>query len=401
MRVIRDTPARAPTREGAGRPDVTFWQSGPLERDIASAYRGGMRHALLGLALFAGCTSSEFTFTDSVNSRVFEFKPRAEFGDELSVPYVLGAEFEVYIEDNERETDFAGWKIETTNDKVLRFRDAPYGLGEHTIALDVAAAGEGTAELLLRDPQGEIRGSAAVEVMRPTRAKLFAAPIYALDNPDFRGEVAGPRILVGGTATFAVEYLHRDTKLQGSTRIVAEGSDRLDAVVRHSELADTRNWLQLTVAGEGRHQAVLKLGDTVVEEVQVEGVGPSAIAGIEMIDGDAGTPDELAGEWLLVAQAVGEDKRPIYGVDFEWDLPGRAFEIPGDIFVFEHDPEEQFQRVTARAYGVEAAISVRAAAGEPASSNDTSLTCSVTGDAPSSGWLLALVLLGLRRRRGA
>lgn len=357
-----------------------------------------MRFALLGLALLAGCTS-EFTFTDSVNSKLFEFKPRAEFGDELSVPYVLGAEFEVFIEDNEGETDFVGWNIESTNADVLRFREAPYSLGAHTIAIDVAAAGEGTAELLLRDPSGEIRGSAAVEVLRPTRAKLFAAPIYALENPDFRGETAGPRILVGGTATFAVEYLHRDTRLQGATKIRAEGDASLEAAVRHSELADNRNWLQLTVGALGRQRAALLLGDQVVEEIVVEGVGPGAIAGIELIDGDANTPDELAGEWLLVAQAVSEDKTPVYGVDFEWELPGHgSFEVPGDVFVYEHDPDEQFKRVTARAYGVDAAISVRAAAGEPASSNDASMTCSVAGGA-SSSWLLALVLLGLRRRR--
>lgn len=352
---------------------------------------------LLGFALLAACTS-EFTFSDSVNSRLFEIKPRAEFGDELSTPYVVGAEFEVFVEDNEGETDFAGWKIESTNPRVLRLRDEPYRMGEHIVGLDVEAAGEGAAELLLRDNFGEIRGSAAVEVLRPTRAKLFAAPIYALENPDFRGEVARPRILAGGTATFAVEYLHDDIRLQGSTKIRAEGTDALEAAVRSSELAHNRNWLQLTVAREGEHAAELWLGETMVERVTVDGVGPAAIAGIELIDSDPATPDELAGEWLLVAQAVSEDKQPVYGVDFEWTLAEfGAYVVPGDVFVYEHDDQEQFRRVTARAYGVEAAISVRVAAGEPASSNDTSLTCSVTGS--SSPWMLALVLLGLGRRR--
>lgn len=352
---------------------------------------------LLGLALLAACTS-EFTFSDSVNSRLYEIKPRAEFGDELSTPYVLGAEFEVFVEDNEQETDFAGWTIETTNPKVLRVNDVPYRMGEHIVGLDVAAAGEGTAELLLRDSFGEIRGTAAVEVLRPTRAKLFAAPIYALENPDFRGETARPRILAGGTATFAVEYLHDDIKLQGATQVKVESSDALEATVRSSELAHNRNWLQFTALREGEHQAELYLGDRMVERVTIDGVGPGAIAGIELIDSDPATPDELAGEWLLVAQAVSEDKVPVYGVDFEWALSEfGAYAVPGDVFVYEHDEQENFRRVTARAYGVEQSISVRVAAGEPASSNDTSLTCSVTGS--SSPWALALVLLALRRRR--
>jgi len=353
---------------------------------------------LLGLSLLAACTS-EFTFSDSVNSRLYEFKPRADFGDELSTPYVLGAQFEVFVEDNDRETDFIGWKVEAVDPKVLQLRAEPYRMGEHILVVEVAAFGEGVTELLLRDTSGAIRGSAAVEVKRPTRAKLFAAPIYALDNPDFRGETPHPRIVVGGTATFAVEYLHDDIRLQGATDIQAVGSSSIDATVKHSELVDNRNWLQLTVEAQGRHSAELWLGDMLVEEVDIFGVPSSMVAGVELIDGDATTPDELAGEWLLVAQAVAEDKQPIYGVDFDWALPDRAYTDPGDVFVYEHDPNEEFRRVTARAYGVESAISVRAVAGEPASSNDTSLTCSVTNTSAPPPWALGLLLLGLRRRR--
>ncbi|WAS93790.1 MYXO-CTERM sorting domain-containing protein [Nannocystis punicea] len=351
---------------------------------------------LLGLSLLAACTS-EFTFSDSVNSRLYEFKPRAEYGDELSTPYVLGAQFEVFVEDNDQETDFVGWKVESMDPKVLHLRAEPYKMSPHILVVEVDAIGEGVTELLLKDTSGAIRGSAAVEVKRPTRAKLFAAPIYALDNPDFRGETPHPRILVGGTATFAVEYLHEDIRLQGSTDIQVSSSAAIDATIRHSELVDNRNWLQVSVAGQGRHSAELWLGDNLVEEVDIYGVPSSMIAGVELIDGDATTPDELAGEWLLVAQAVAEDKQPIYGVDFEWALPDRGFTEPGDVFIYEHDPDQEFRKVSARAYGVESAISVRVAAGEPASSNDTSLTCSVTGGPPP--WALGLLLLGLRRRR--
>lgn len=351
---------------------------------------------IVGLVLLAGCTS-EFTFTDSVNSRLFEIKPRSDFGDELSVPYVLGAEFSVFVEDNEQETDFVGWRIESTNPRVLSFRDEPYRMGLHTLGVDVAAAGEGVADLLLRDENGEVRGSAAVEVKRPNRAKLFAAPIYALDNPDFRGETPRPRLLVGGVASFAVEFLRDDLRLQGSTALRAKGSRGLEAAVEGSELAHNRNWLRVAASALGRHEVELWVGEALVERIDVEAVGPGAIAGLELIDGDADTPDELAGEWLVVAQAVSEDKEPIYGVDFEWELPGRAFEVPGDIFVYEHDVEGSFQRLTARAYGVSSTLAVRAAAGEPASS-DAALACDMRAGQGAGLW--ALVALGLRRRRG-
>lgn len=353
---------------------------------------------LLGLSLLAACTS-EFTFSDSVNSRLYEFKPRAEYGDELSTPYVLGAQFEVFVEDNDQETDFLGWKVESMDPKVVQLRADPYKMSPHILVVEVGAIGEGVTELLLKDTSGAVRGGATVEVKRPTRAKLFAAPIYALDNPDFRGETPNPRILAGGTATFAIEYLHEDIRLQGSTSIVASGSSAIDATVKHSELVDNRNWLQVSVGAQGRHSAELWLGDSLVEQIDIFGVPSSMIAGVELIDGDANDPAELAGEWLLVAQAVSEDKEPIYGVDFEWALPDRGFTEPGDVFIYEHDPEQEFRKITARAYGVESGISVRVAAGEPASSNDTSLTCSVTGGPPP--WAFGLLLLGLRRRRRA
>ncbi|MDC0718458.1 hypothetical protein [Nannocystis bainbridge] len=353
---------------------------------------------LLGLSLLAACTS-EFTFSDSVNSRLYEFKPRAEYGDELSTPYVLGAQFEVFVEDNDQETDFLGWKVESMDPKVVQLRADPYKMSPHILVVEVGAIGEGVTELLLKDTSGAVRGGATVEVKRPTRAKLFAAPIYALDNPDFRGETPNPRILAGGTATFAIEYLHEDIRLQGSTSIVASGSSAIDATVKHSELVDNRNWLQVSVGAQGRHSAELWLGDSLVEQIDIFGVPSSMIAGVELIDGDANDPAELAGEWLLVAQAVSEDKEPIYGVDFEWALPDRGFTEPGDVFIYEHDPEQEFRKITARAYGVESGISVRVAAGEPASSNDTSLTCSVAGGPPP--WAFGLLLLGLRRRRRA
>src|SRR5690606_34817875 len=107
----------------------------------------------LGLVLLSACTA-EFTFSDSVNSRLYEFKPRAEFGDELSTPYVLGAQFEVFVEDNDKEADFVGWQIESTNGKVLHMREAPYRMAPSILVVDVEATGEGVTELLLRDPAG-------------------------------------------------------------------------------------------------------------------------------------------------------------------------------------------------------------------------------------------------------
>ncbi|MFY0537364.1 hypothetical protein [Nannocystis pusilla] len=81
---------------------------------------------------------------------------------------MLGAQFEVFVEDNDQETDFLGWKVESMDPKVLQLRAEPYKMSPHILVVEVGAIGEGVTELLLKDTSGAIRGSAAVEVKRPT-----------------------------------------------------------------------------------------------------------------------------------------------------------------------------------------------------------------------------------------
>ena len=56
------------------------------------------------------------------------------------------------------------------------------------------------------DPGGEVQGSASVEVRMPTRVKLFAAAIAALEDPGLLGESPQPVIMAGGVASFGVQY---------------------------------------------------------------------------------------------------------------------------------------------------------------------------------------------------
>jgi hypothetical protein len=364
-----------------------------------------MRSALLTIVaaagLLGGCTS-EFAFTDSVSSRFIEAMPRAEFGDELATPYVIGAEFTIYVEDRERDSDFTGWKLSVTDPSVLRLRDRePRRVDAFTLAIDVVAAGAGSAEILLTDPSGEVRGSAAAEVRRPTRVKLYAAAIAALGNPDFAGETPRPHVVQGGVASFAVQYLDQDLRLRGSTSLQVGTSRALSAQVVQSEMADDRDVVQIAAGEEpGRHTLELWLGGVLLQEVDVTVVRPSTIAAIDLIDHKGASPDEAAGEWLVVAQAYNDVREPIYGVEFEWYFPGRAYDHTGDILMYAHDPDpESFKRVTARAHGLDAQISVQAADADVYTSNDAAFQCSYAADARPPWWALMLLPLALRRRR--
>lgn len=362
--------------------------------------RNAVRSFAVAGVLLGGCTS-DYTFTDSVNSRGLMFMPRSEFGDELSTPYVVGARFTIYILDSQRDTDLTGWKVVATNPAVMQIlNQEPRRVDSSTLELDVVAVTPGTTELLLQDAGNELQGSAAVEVRVPNRVKLFASAIAALENPDYLGETPRPVLMAGGVASFAVQYFDGDLRLQGSTDLKVETSKAMAAEIEQSEVVNNRDVLQLAASDQtGLHAVDLLLGKTRLQTISVEVLRPSAIAGIELIHKKGSTPDEAAGEWLVVAQAVDDTRRPVYGVDFDWAFGGRPFANSGDVLVYEHDPDpDKLTRVTARAGAFDAGISLQAADAEVFTSNDEAFNCSVTGDAPAPWWALCVLLPWWRRR---
>lgn len=362
-----------------------------------------MRLATLSLfaAVFLGGCTSEYAFTDSVSSRARELMPRAEFGDELSTPYVIGTEFTVYVEDRGRDESMVGWTVRVSNPAVIKLRDGePRWLDSHTLAIDVVAEGVGNADLLLLDTQGEVKGSAAAEVRMPTRVKLFATAISALEDVDFAGETPRPQILTGGTASFLVQYLDDDLVLQGSTPIKLVMEPTIVAEVLESPLMDSRDVLQITVGDPGRDRIELWLGERLLDTVDVDVVSPYQVAAIDLIERKGSTAEESEGEWLVVGQAYDEWRHPIYGVGFDWEFPGRAFAQVGDLLFYEHDPDPAKQkRVVARAAGRETEVWLQAADAEVYTSNDAAFNCNVAGGPGGSWALVLLACIGLTRRR--
>lgn len=362
-----------------------------------------MRIATLSITaalLFAGCTS-EYAFTDSVSSRFRELSDRADFGDELSTPYVLGSEFTVYIEDRERDESMIGWTVRVTDPTVLRLRDAaPRWEGPHTLAIDLVAEGVGTSELLLLDAGGEIKGSAAAEVRMPTRVKLYATAIAALEDPDFKGETPRPQLLTGGTASFAIEYLDRDLTLQGSTKIKLAMEPTIVAEVVQSPAIDNHDILQVTAGDPGRDLIEVWLGEQQLSTIDVEVVGPERVAAIDLIHRKGANGLDEEGDWLVVAQAYDEYRSPIYGVGFDWIFPGRSFAQVGDVLMYEHsDERSSLKQIAARAAGREAKIWLQAADAEVYTSNDEAFNCNASGGRGGSLWALVLLAcMGWRRR---
>ena len=166
-------------------------------------------------------------------------------------------------------------------------------------------------------------------------------------------------------------------------------------------MVNNRNVVRFaTGESTGLHAMDVMIGKIRLQTITVDVVRPSAIAGIELIHRKGSSPDEAEGEWLVVAQAHDDARRPVYGVDFDWQFPGRTFLNSGDVLVYEYDPDpEKLQRVTAFAGAYEASITVQAADAEVFTSNDEAFNCNAAGDARAPWWALGLLALGLRRRR--
>ncbi len=354
----------------------------------------------IGAALLLGGCTSEYTFTDSVTTRYLQASPRAEFGDELATPYVLGTEFTVYISNRMHSDEMVGWTVRVTDPEVLGMRSEPRWVDTHTLAIDLVASGVGSTELLLLDASGEVKGSAAAEVRMPTRLKLYATAIAALEDADFAGETPQPQILTGGTASFAVQYFDNDLPLQGSARLKLEMEPTIVAEVVHSDAIDNHDVLQITAGDPGRDIIEVWFGDMPLQTVAVDVVHPHQVAAIDLIHRKSSTTEEAEAEWLVVAQAYDEWRVPIYGVGFEWEFPGRAFEQIGDLLFYEHDPDPtRLKRVVARAAGRETEILLQAADAEVYTSNDEAFNCSVTGRGGAPLWALVLLACAGRRRR--
>ncbi len=365
--------------------------------------RPSLHMCIAVLALSSACTS-EFMFTDSVDARG-QTQARIKFGDALATPYAQGSEFTVYIEDKTRSSDMSGWVVQITDPSVLTVKsDSVRWVDEHTLALDVTAAAVGATELLLVDSATEVRGSAAAEVVVPTRAKLFAAAIAALDDPDFRGETPTPRLLAGGTAMFALEFLADDLVLHGGTPVRVETTPSLTAELVRAPWVDGRDGLRLSATQPGPAAIHLYLGEVLLQTFVVDVATPEQITAIDLIE-RKDAADEDSGAWLVVAQASDAFGRPIYGVDFVWEGMGQVFAGTGDVLAYAHDADVERQPVRAWVGGVHATVAVQAVEAEVLALHDEALLCQFDAHARNS-WTTWLMLLGLgglgwRRRRRA
>lgn len=392
---------------------------------------------LASLALLGGCKEPELRFEDDLDLQydLLElFVPDFEYGEGLHNPYLAGAEFEIYIWDDNDVTSFKGWTVRSSDESVLQildtyrtdfdwdpieeyYPDHPFIHDDkdedYVLVVRVKALAPGVAELSAYDRTDDNWGTATIEVATPNEVVLRPAGEVFLEGESESATPldATPQLIGGGTATFLVDWRRDGQPLAGDGVVTASSASPLilDTWGRETYYDERRDWLTVSTdflatpeASEAASVEIFVNGN-VAQAVDFTIVGDAAVDELRLRKRDESIGIE--GEWRTVlASAHDAEGEQIWGVEFDWDLDGVDEPGEGDMFRYLFDPDVE-SVLGAEYAGTRVETTILGDEGFVASSNDVpqSCFCSADVDAPGRGIgfgaLSLLALLGVRRRR--
>lgn len=315
--------------------------------------------------------------------------------DHLHQPYVAGSSFSLRITDVEAETA-ARWSLTSEDPGRLTLGETEDGRASAT----ASAAGPATVTVI--DESGNPVHAADLDIRQATAAELFAHGGLILHRPELQEDWDQIQVLVGGSATFQVRWLDGSVPLNGNGALSAEASEDVVVEARRSFLFEDREWVTFTPLAPGEHPVTLRANGVAVRTVLILAVEADAVDHIElhgMDESRAQRDDQLA----VLAQAYDAEERPIFGVEYSWDLDGEAELGEGDLYRYTFVPGVTGM-LHAGAAGHDAQVMIQGEEGYVDSTNR--IGCSArpwrSGGGPVTA-LAALTLLlarrGLRRAR--
>jgi hypothetical protein len=292
---------------------------------------------MLSATIALGGCSSELHVSDDVDL-AFDFERTGDRG-ELHSPYVEGATLRVRVRDDAGRDaiDLDGYTLESSDPEVLVV-GASAQVGDAVIA-EAEAAAEGIAELWLVDRRGEVIFSTEMEVRVPTRAVLHAAAPLFLGRDDVPSIAEEPEVLVGGVATFMVEYFDGSTRLSGSGALGIGSGGAVVAEVVPEHMHERRDWLRVTPASAGLHEIELRAHGQRFSRVQLESITTDAIAELALRGQDQGRARRDQ-QLVVIAEAYDEEGDRIFGAVVDWELAGGPDGEPGDMYRYAYEPAQ-------------------------------------------------------------
>jgi hypothetical protein len=340
-------------------------------------------------AVLAGCGGVRLA--DSVDL-TFDWNILTGPSNELHTPYVAGADFRVFTTGVDREAT-AGWTLESSDPSVLALGPTAEGRA------DASALAPGRAVLTVLDERDRPLHSAAVDVRQPDRAELLAHGPLILGRPELQEDWDEIRVVVGGSATFEVEWFEGNTRLHGHGALSATTTGDVTVEPRRTFLFEDREWVTFTPRSEGTHEVTLRANGQAVRTVRIVAVDESELDRVELYGMDESRARR--GQLLTVlAQGYDAEGRALFGVEYQWTLDGDLEGGFGDLYRYEFVPGEYHML---EAFHGAAANQVRIQGEEGFVDSTNRLGCTIVGvGLPSGGAWIAVALLGLvvlRRRR--
>lgn len=340
--------------------------------------------AMLTLAALPGCGGYEIDDDVDLELDFFDLF----HAHDLHTPYAPGATVRLWAEPwGDASRDSTTWTFESSDPSVVRVVATD---GAHA---EVVMRSPGTATIVLRG--GDDRGvlaTATVEVGTPVEAELMWHGELLLHHSEDDARVDDARTLVGESAAFLVRFRDAGGRLlHGHGALGVEASAEAGASTTRTFLGERRDWLVVTPNVEGDHEVRISAGGLPVDAFLVTAVLPPAVANV-VVEGQLEQGHRDGDCLVLVAHAEDVDGRPIYGIDYTWDIDGAGLTGFGDVLHYDYDASSPV--MVGATFASDRAEAMIHASGGFFVSDSASVGCSA-GGASAVGATIPFALLSL------
>jgi hypothetical protein len=341
------------------------------------------------LVLVSGCNT--VSLVDDIDIDL-DFTPLVGPSDDLHTPYVQGSASTIYVRNSDNRQKQDGWTLESSAPSVLFVSNQQHDKDGNLFAA-IQALSAGTADLIVRDSHQSVLYRRAVDVKVPDRVELLAHGLLLIGRSELDATISDARIQSGGTATYLARYYVGPEQLYGNGALSVEPPPEVTGHVELTFLFENRDWLQLTPSQPGTFSVGLLVGGTApthVADLTLQAVPASDVTSLRIMGQDESHAHR--DQWLVaLAQAYDAQSRPVYGVDYNWEIDGVGQIGLGDLYRYMYDPTKPHM-LAALFNGMITTAMIHSDAGFVDSTNNVG--CSYApGTVPTAGWALLLVYL--------
>jgi hypothetical protein len=344
----------------------------------------------LGFMLLFAAGCHRVTLIDDVDLSL-NFAPLTGPSDLLHTPYVAGATMNVWAQSTKKDENTTGWTLESSNTAVFQVLRAELHT-DNAIAFSCNAAGPGHAILTLKDKDGDVLGTADVDVKRPDTAVLLSHGPLIIGRDD-EAPTDEARVLVGGTASFLVRWMAGGELLHGNGVLSTDTPQGLRAETPRTFLFEDRDWLQVSPASDIKDATPIELqlfaDGVAVRTFKVIPVQPSEVVEVRLRGEDES--HAAKDQWMVVlADALDASGRTLLGIDYQWTLGGKTQSGLGDLFRYQFTPDKPAM-LSAEFQSMNAQAMIHAASGFVSSTNFVG--CSLSSRRGPAGFAAILAIL--------